>query len=325
MTKYKVFTICIKIRQYVYKYLKYMEFMKLSSPNTIKSYCIDLKQLLLFFTPHIESFVSKKQLKAFMDLSQNKIPDLPDSCSVGPKDLQDMLEKTVKKSLKHWSRLSPASRNRKYACVKGFLKWLFVKGYIKTDLQSKIKLPKIPARLPHYLSVDEALHLINTLQKEISNNKQHTEDLLLILLLYGAGLRVSEACGLQWNQIDIDKKALRIKGKGNKERLAILPEPALKLLKKQKKQKGFLFENNRSTRKAFDRVRYWGQKAGLNKPLSPHTLRHSFATHLLNSGSDLRTLQELLGHKSLSATQKYTHLSLSHLAKTLESHHPLKD
>ena len=325
MTKYKVFIICIKIRQYVNKYLKYMEFIKLSSPNTIKSYCIDLKQLLLFFTPHIESFLSEEQIKVFMNLSQSKIPDLHDSCSIKPTDLQDILEKTVKKGLKHWSCLSPASRNRKYACVKGFLKWLFVKGYIKADLQSKVKLPKIPSRLPHYLSVDEALHLIKTLQKETTNNKQHIEDLLLILLLYGAGLRVSEACSLQWNQIDMDKKVLRIKGKGNKERLAVVPEPVLNLLKKQENRKGPFFEKNVSTRKAFDRVRYWGQKAGLNKPLSPHTLRHSFATHLLNSGSDLRTLQELLGHKSLSATQKYTHLSLSHLARILESHHPLKD
>lgn len=325
MTKYNFFIICVKIRQYIYNYLKYMEFIKLSSSHTIKSYCIDLRQLLLFFTPHIESFLSEKQLTVFMNLSQKRIPELHDSCSVKSKDLQEILEETVKKSLKHWSRLSPASRNRKYACVKGFLKWLFVKGYIKADLQSKIKLPKIPSRLPHYLSVDEALHLINTVQKETANNTQHIEDLLLILLLYGAGLRVSEACNLQWKQIDIDKKVLRIKGKGNKERLAVIPAPALKLLKKQEKQKGLLFKKNFSTRKAFDRVRYWGQKAGLNKPLSPHILRHSFATHLLNSGSDLRTLQELLGHKSLSATQKYTHLSLSHLARTLESHHPLKD
>ena len=321
MTKYKTFTICIKIRQYIYKYLKYMEFIKIISSNTIKSYCIDLKQLLLFFTPHIESFLSKEQMKIFMDLSQNKSIHLPNSCSVKSKEVQDILEQAVKQSLKKWSRLSPASRNRKYACVKGFLKWLFIKGYIKTDLQSRIKLPKIPSRLPHYLSVDEALHLIKILQKEAQN----TEDLLLILLLYGAGLRVSEACNLLWSQIDLDKGILRIKGKGNKERLAVIPDVVLNLLKKQKKQRGFLFEKNRSTRKAYDRVRYWGQKAGLKKPISPHTLRHSFATHLLTSGSDLRTLQELLGHKSLSATQKYTHLSLSHLTRVLESHHPLKD
>ena len=323
MTKYKIFTICLKIRQYTYKYLKYLEFIKIVSSNTIKSYCIDLKQLLLFFTPQTESFLSKEQIKLFMDLSQNKIVDLKDSCSISvkPKELQDILEKAVNRSLKQWSHLSPASRNRKYACIKGFLKWLFVKGYIKTDLQSRIKLPQVPSRLPHYLSVDEALHLIKTLQKEAQN----TEDLLLILLLYGAGLRVSEACGLLWNQIDLEQGILRIKGKGNKERLAVMPELVSNLLKKQKNQKGPLFEKNSSTRRAFDRVRYWGQKAGLNKPLSPHILRHSFATHLLTSGSDLRTLQELLGHKSLSATQKYTHLSLSHLTRVLESHHPLKD
>ncbi len=321
MTKYKIFTICLKIRQYTYKYLKYLEFIKIASPNTIKSYCIDLKQLLLFFTPQIESFLSKEQIKMFMDLSQNKCTHLPNSYSVKLKEVQDILEKAVNNSLKQWSHLSPASRNRKYACVKGFLKWLFIKGYIKTDLQSRVKLPKIPSRLPHYLSVDEALHLIKTLQKEA----QDTEDLLLILLLYGAGLRVSEACGLSWSQIDLEKGILRIKGKGNKERLAVTPELVLKLLKKQKKQKGPLFEKNASTRRAFDRVRYWGQKAGLNKPLSPHILRHSFATHLLTSGSDLRTLQELLGHKSLSSTQKYTHLSLSHLTRVLEAHHPLKD
>ena len=168
----------------------------------------------------------------------------------------------------------------------------------------------------------KSCYLIDTIQKKAENKNKASYDLILVLLLYGGGLRVSEACYLRWEQIDFTNKTLLIKGKGGQERLSVLPNRVVKKLKNHQQKKGFVF-HNLSPRKAYDRIQYWGIKAKLNKPLSPHVLRHSFATHLLTSGSDLRSIQELLGHQSLAATQKYTHLELSHLAHVLKSKHPL--
>ena len=325
---YKVFLYCLKIRQYICKYLKYMEFNKIASPHTIKAYRIDLRQFLLSDTMVFLSYLSTEWKNKFSDLRYNggEFSKIGDLNSVNSLFLDKFLEKQVRISIRRWASLSPATRNRKYACIKAFLKWLFTEGFINKDLQLQIKLPSLPQRLPHYLSMDEALCLVQTVQKSFyaSKKEEDQRDLLLILLLYGGGLRVSEACGLKWEQVDFIKNTLLIKGKGRAQRLCALPQITLAHLKSLRRKVGFVFEPRFSTRKAYDRVKYWGEKAGLSKPLRPHILRHSFATHLLNSGSDLRSLQELLGHKSLAATQKYTHLQMSHLSRLLETRHPLK-
>lgn len=325
---YKVFIHCLKIRQFTYKYLKYIEFSKNYSKHTVKSYCIDLRQFLISDKPAFLSILSTNHKNCFLDLSHNEtgFSGVNDLNLVKSPYLEELLERKIKASVKEWNKMSFATQNRKYACIKSFLRWLFVEGFINRDLQVNIRLPKVPHRLPHYLSVDEVLCLIKVLQKEKKDKKENQRDLILVLLLYGGGLRVSEACHLKWKQVDFKKGVLRIRGKGGKERLCILPQPVLAELKffASLSSSNKVFPPDFSPRKAYDRVRYWGKKAGLNKPLSPHVLRHSFATHLLNSGSDLRSIQELLGHESLSATQKYTHLQMSHLAKILETRHPLK-
>jgi len=324
---YKIFNHCLKIRQIIYKYLKYLEFNKIFSPNTIKSYRIDLIQFLNSDTPEFLFHLSTEAKNVFFDLSQNEefFLKASDLNSVNSHFLSEMLELKIQMSLKRWSKLSLASQNRKYACLKAFLKWLFIKGFMEKDLQKKIHLPSVPHRLPHYLSVDEVTALLNTITKEIKTHQkeEHKRDLILTLLLYGGGLRVSEACSLKWEQIDLTNKIIRIKGKGDKERLCALPDIVFHQLQSIQQLTGPVFKVPFSTRKAYYRIRYWGKKALLKKPISPHVLRHSFATHLLNSGSDLRTLQELLGHKSLTATQKYTHLKMSHLTRLLEENHPL--
>lgn len=325
---YKIFIHCIKIRQLIYKYMKYMEFNKVVSPHTVKAYCIDLRQFFISDEPIFLSFLLTEHKNLFSELSYNEevFSEINDLNSFNPQLLIKLLEIRIKKSFKKWARLSPATRNRKYACVKSFLKWLFIKDLIDKDLQALIRLPSLPHRLPYYLSVDEALCLVQTVRKRLKIHRKESDqrDLILILLLYGGGLRVSEACGLKWEQVDFERGVLRIKGKGGKRRLCVLPELVLTQLRQCRRKSGFVFTPHFSVRKAYDRVKYWGKRAGLNKPLSPHVLRHSFATHLLNSGSDLRSLQELLGHESLSSTQKYTHLQMSHLARLLETRHPLK-
>ena len=150
------------------------------------------------------------------------------------------------------------------------------------------------------------------------------ESLVLFVLLYGGGLRVSEACGVAWADVDFERRTIRVRGKGGKERIAPLPMLAIESLRMLPRAGRFLFgETPMSPRDAYERVRAAGAAAGLAQPLNPHALRHSFATHLLQSGANLRTLQELLGHSSLAATERYLHLSVDELARALERRHPL--
>ncbi len=223
-----------------------------------------------------------------------------------------------------WKSWSPATRNRKVACLKSFFKWLYLNRYINEDLSARIKTPSVPVKIPYFLSVDETKFLIQTIEKAQQKNEKFTRDLVLVLLLYGGGLRVSEACGIEWKHVDFAEQTLKVKGKGSYERVIVLPDVVLKNLKALKKEGNYLFgEKKLNTRTAFSIVRQWGVRAGLNKNISPHVLRHSYATHLLDSGSDLRVIQDLLGHRSLSATQKYTQVRLSKLSRTLKKFHPV--
>ena len=223
-----------------------------------------------------------------------------------------------------WKSWSPATRNRKVACLKSFFKWLYLNRSINEDLSTRIKTPSVPVKIPHFLSVDETKSLIQTIQKAQKKDEKLIRDLVLVLLLYGGGLRVSEACGVEWKHLDFEEQTLRVKGKGSYERVVVLPDIVLKNLKSLNKEGSYIFGKNKlSTRVAFSIVRQWGIRAGFNKNISPHVLRHSYATHLLDSGSDLRVIQDLLGHRSLSATQKYTQVRLSQLSRTLKNYHPI--
>lgn len=223
--------------------------------------------------------------------------------------------KLIRESQSLWKNLAASSRGRKTACVRGFVKWLFAEKYVEDDFSTRLVAPKISQKLPHFLSVDEALALIRALPEGPQR--------ALVLLLYGGGLRVSEAGGLRWKDLLAESKSLRVTGKGAKERVIALPDLVWREVKALERKNEFVFGEALSNRKAYEWVRSAGRTANLLKPLHPHALRHSYATHLLTSGADLRVLQELLGHRSLAATQKYTHLSLDHLARAMEKHHPL--
>lgn len=279
------------------KYLKYMDFVKSSSPLTLKAYSKDLEQ----------AFGSGDQAGAPPKVSEGELLNL------------------AREALNGWAQLSLSSRNRKTATLKSFFGWAYQEELTERDLSTLIICPKVPKKLPHFLSVDEALAVLHSYtREEDSHNK--LRDKALFLVLYGGGLRVSEACNLKWTDVHFSTRSLRLKGKGGKERLVILPSLAIEVLQKLRKDSGeeFVFGDEAlSPRVAYEWVRQRGAKAQLMKPLHPHALRHSFATHLLSSGANLRTLQELLGHESLQATEKYTHLGVDQLARTLETHHPL--
>lgn len=303
------------------KYLKHLVFANAASTHTSKNYATDLSQFLapmgvkkILYTP--------KDLAILHVLDVNNREIMIEG---QPREIEaEIVENLLQKALLSWADLAPASRNRKVACLKGFTKWLYAEKFLNKDVASHLPTPKVPGKLPHFISVDEALNLINFLKAE--NSRENHRDLLLVLLLYGGGLRVSEACELRWKSVDLAAASLRVLGKGGKERLVSLPERVAEVLRQTHKIQGsleFVFgEKSLSPRVAYDLVRKAGARAGLLNPLHPHALRHSYATHLLSSGADLRVLQELLGHTSLAATQKYTHLSVDHVARALEQFHP---
>ncbi len=302
-------------------FLYFMEFIQTASADTLRAYRSDLEQ----------AFTIK--------LPQTSNPPLKDRMRDGGAAALDARELlTLCHSAQHgWALLSLSSRNRKAATLKSFLAWLSEEGYLDIDLSQQIHAPKVPIRLPHFLSVDEADAVLKSLaarakaaESEALRWRIRTET-ALVFLLYGGGLRVSEATSLKWSSLAQDGRTLKLRGKGGRERIVALPEVTGRfLLQLQSLNSRGEFVLNLppdgtsvTSRKAYDLVREAGVLAGLHKPLHPHALRHSFATHLLSGGANLRTLQELLGHASLQATQRYTHLGLDHLARSLEQFHPL--
>ena len=301
-------------------YLNFQQFAKTSSRHTSKSYANDLNQFLSPLGRGAIIFHNEKWLWRAED-GQLVNPMTVNSALPSTQNLKELIHFAQRR----WAALSPASKNRKYACLKSFFRWLHDEGVLKEDLAAQIICPKVPQKIPHFLSMDEALSLVELLKK--SKSKDRNRDLALILLLYGGGLCVSEACNLKWNQLDLSDRTLVVKGKGGKERKVAMVPLLAEALNRLPRLSKYVFTKQLSgdpldTRVAYEIVRRTGVQAGLLKPLHPHALRHSFATHMLSSGTDLRILQELLGHKSLTATQKYLHLSIERLARTMEENHP---
>ena len=294
------------------KYLKYLHFNKSASKLTLKAYRRDLEQ---FFVPLKSGKLEKNEVLKNESRNQDK--------KLISQKLLFLVQDKMKAGLGQWREWSPSTRNRKISSLKSFLKWLYQEGYILEDLNRKIRSPKVPFKLPLFLSLDEVMSLIQVLVQAQDGKAEAKRDLALIFLLYGGGLRVSEACSVRWDQLDFSQKTLKIKGKGSQERLIVLPEKVLRHLNTLDRKGVFIFGKPLDQRRAYSIVRNWGVRAGIKKPISPHVLRHSYATHLLESGSDLRVIQDLLGHRSLSATQKYTQVRLAKLTKILNQHHPV--
>lgn len=304
------------------KYLKYLAQQRTASSHTSKSYANDLGQFLGPLGVSKILYSSSTRGDSFqIDWKE------PTHRALLKKPLREQVGELIGPAHGAWAPLSPASRNRKTASVRGFLKWLVQKELLDEDFSSRLVSPKIPRKLPHFISGDEAIALLKNMKSVAVKSAERRQDLVLALLLYGGGLRVSEACALKWKDLIEGARSLRItNGKGGKQRVIALPELAWKELSQLPRVGAFVLGNGDSalsTRKAYEIIRQAGRDCGLTMPLHPHALRHSYATHLLSSGADLRVIQELLGHTSLAATQKYTHLSLGHLAESLEKHHPL--
>jgi integrase/recombinase XerD len=230
--------------------------------------------------------------------------------------------------------IGPRSRARVISGIRTFYKYLILEDEIKTNPAELLELPRLPQKLPSVLSTEEIDKLVAAIDLSLPEGERNRA---IIETLYGCGLRVSELISLKVSDIDFMEKYLRITGKGNKQRLVPIGETALKyigiykdnLRNKMKPEKGsedILFLNNRGS--GLSRVMIFyiindlKRKAGIKKKISPHTFRHSFATHLVQGGADLRAVQEMLGHQSITTTEIYTHLDRKYLRDTIIKFHP---
>ena len=234
--------------------------------------------------------------------------------------------------------LSKSSVARKLACLRTFFRFLVRAGRLKTNPAELVSSPRLPKKLPSYLAEGEAATIIELPQ---GGSLQSLRDRAILELLYASGLRVSELVGLNEDHLDMDQETVRVLGKGKKERIVPFGSYAARALleymnEKQAQRVSAMDEDgavpvfvsvrrgsrrlgSRDVQRLIARLRL---KLSATRRVTPHTLRHSFATHLLERGADLRSIQELLGHESLSTTQKYTHVSLQHLKSQYDKAHP---
>lgn len=238
-----------------------------------------------------------------------------------------------------YGKNSAATVGRKLSALRTFFKYLTGKKIVANDPLTGIAGPKVGKHIPVFLTVDEVFALLET---PGTKDRFMLRDIAMLELLYSTGMRVAELVSRNIKDLDFDSEMLRVTGKGNKERLVPVGRPATHAVRQwltqraqlmvdrvhrgHELEKNALFLNGRggrlSSRSVERLVKAYGERAGIPQIVTPHALRHSFATHLLEMGADLRSVQELLGHASLSTTQRYTHLTLDHLTEVYDKAHP---
>ena len=293
----------------VERFLAYLQDQRRVSPQTLRAYRGDLEQ----FGAYLES--------------QN-----PDGEAPGPEGIETL---DVRGFIARLSRsgLGKSSLSRKLSAVRSFLRHAVREGRLESSPAESIRAPRVPRPLPRTLTVDE---MFNLLERIDADDPASARDRAILELLYAGGLRVSELVALDQDDLDLNGMVARVLGKGGKERMVPFGRSAAKSLRRWYQRSAPLrakgdspqavFLNlrggrlsDRSVRRILNRRL---DEAAIHARLSPHALRHSFATHLLGGGADLRAIQELLGHSSLSTTQRYTHVSTDALMRTYDKAHP---
>jgi len=278
------------------------------SKHTLKAYITDLKEFSLVL----------KQMNII-------------SAESGEVDFAKLDETAIRLYLSKLYRVNKkVSISRKIASIRTFFEFLIRRGYMKSNSAKLVATPKAEKRLPTFLTVDEVIKLV---ESPGSDNVYELRDRAILELLYSCGLRVSELVGINLSDLDLTSMNVKVLGKGNKERIVPLGSKALsaieiylKLRLDLKPKDDCLFVNSRGgrlTARSIDRIiKKYAVIAGIPKNISPHVLRHTFATHLLGGGADLRAIQEMLGHQCLSTTQRYTHTSVEKLMEIYDKTHP---
>jgi len=284
-----------------------------ASPHTVRNYTSDLRQLRAFLLEH----------RLALDGAGTEVAvDGVDHLTIRA-FMTELLRRNSKSSV-----------GRKLSAAKQFFRFLLRRGLIARDPTAGIATPKKRQQLPVHLTVDDTFRLLEAPPKDTPAGLR---DRALLEVVYSCGLRVSELTGLDWSDVDAGLELVRVRGKGGKERLVPIGRKALvaldayrarvaDLCRRRLRDEKAVFLNRLgqrlTTRTVARLVDHYVATSGISTKASPHALRHSFATHLLNAGADLRAIQELLGHASLSTTQKYTHVNLDQLMTVYDKAHP---
>jgi len=288
------------MERYIDKFLDYLKVEKDASVHTLINYSVDLRDL--------SQFLNDREIKTV--------------------DVFDVRKFLVSLRQKGYKKVTIA---RKMACLRSFFKFLTREGHLKSNPMVGLVGPKLEKKLPLFLGEDDIVKLLDT--PDIAD-PAGLRDKAILETLYSTGIRVSELVGLNVEHIDFIVGIVRVYGKGKKERLAPIGDRALRAIKNylKKRKKGVGISDravflNKDGRRLTDRsirniVEKYIKVASIRTDISPHSLRHSFATHLLNRGADLRSVQELLGHANLSTTTIYTHLSTERLKNVYDKTHP---
>ncbi|MEM6961894.1 MAG: tyrosine-type recombinase/integrase [Myxococcota bacterium] len=300
------------LAEQVEAFLGYMRFERRASPATVSAYSFELRALQDFAT---------------QDLS------VSDARSLQTRDLRDFLASRVDRQ--------PATTARSISALRAFFRFLMLRGLVEASPAAKLKRPRASDKLPLYLSVEQACEVTEAPSKDTRRaSNLALRDRALLEVLYGCGLRVSELTGLTLGSCQIDQAQLRVVGKGDRERIVPLGGCAVDALRNylairsnlvhpktggQHEEAVFLGRHGTplSVRQVQNIVQRYGVQGSGETELHPHALRHSCATHLLDAGADLRTVQSLLGHARLSTTQRYTHVTLDRLSEAYTRAHPL--
>lgn len=293
------------MEQLIEEYLSYLRIERGSASKTVEAYGRDLRKFRLYL---------EDQAVAFDDVQRENIVAF---------ESQLMKEK-----------FAPTSVKRCLSVIKGFFKFLVREGYRDINPADTVKAPKTPQMLPDVLSISQIDALF---EQPFPDTPLGHRDETILELLYGCGLRVSEVCGLDLRDVQLDQGFVRVTGKGDKERISPISGAAARALDsylkndraplslKAARPTPAVFLNARGTRLSRQTVHKIVANAGLAigvEGLHPHTLRHSYATHMLEGGADLRVIQEILGHADISTTQIYTHVDRSHIREEYLSAHP---
>jgi integrase/recombinase XerC len=292
----------------------YLEVERNVSAHTRVAYIADIQEFVRFL--HNNNFIK----------SQDEI------INVKPENIREYL------SYLYSQKVKKVTVNRKISSLKAFYKYVVRTGKIKNNPAEMIQTLKTEKYMPTFLSVDEMFEL---LKPQDENSVLDLRNRAMLEIFYSSGLRLSELAGLDLNDLDFNQKLVKVRGKGRKERIVPVGGPALKAVQEylgkigeiRKDTSGDIFKkplflNSRgeriTTRSIARIVNEITSKSGIGRKISPHALRHSFATHLLNAGADLRSIQELLGHESLSTTQKYTAVNINRMMEIYDKAHPRK-
>ena len=316
------------------EFLDYLEYERHFSAHTVKCYSADLRQFVGYLRSNPELFQDQQSAEG---ISYAEASEYSEATSAGITNiLLEMSVNTIRAFLAYLSEknYSKTSSARKLATLRSFYKYLTRRGYMESSPVTVIRTPRQEKRLPRFLEPEQIQKLLCCPD---TNTLLGARDRAILETLYSSGLRVSELVGLNLTDVDFLGEVLHLRGKGKKERIAPIGPSALQAIqryltyrdvdpRKQNFDQIALLINKHgqrlSTRSVRRKLDKYLRQSGLDPRISPHTLRHSFATHMLNNGADLRVVQELLGHRSLSTTQIYTHLTTSHIKDVYESAHP---